>query len=41
MCIRDRYTENGRVNTSEIAKYFHVSIDAAANRGKWLGYLEW
>ncbi len=39
--IMDKYTENGRVNTSEIAKYFHVSIDAAANRGKWLGYLEW
>lgn len=39
--IMDKYTEGNLVNTSEVAKYFHVSIDAAANRGKWLGYLEW
>lgn len=29
------------VDTSQIASYFHVSIDAAATRGKWLGYLKW
>lgn len=34
-------TVGNLVNTSEIAKYFHVSVDAAANRGKWLGYLKW
>lgn len=39
--ILDENTKGNLVNTSEIANYFHVSIDAAANRGKWLGYLEW
>lgn len=39
--IMDQYTEGNFVNTAEVAKYFHVSIDAAANRGKWLGYLKW
>ena len=39
--IMDKYTDGNWVDTSEIAKYFHVSIDAAANRGKWLGYLIW
>lgn len=34
-------SEGNIVNTSAIAQYFHVSVDAAANRGKWLGYLEW
>lgn len=29
------------VNTANIAKHFNVSIEAAANRGKWLGYLQW
>lgn len=29
------------VNTAQIAQYFHVSVYAASNRGKWLGYLEW
>ncbi len=39
--IMEKYTCGNLVNTLEIAKYFHVSIDAAANRGKWLGYLKW
>lgn len=39
--IMDRFTNGNLVNTSKVAEYFHVSIDAAANRGKWLGYLEW
>lgn len=39
--IMDQNTEGIMVNTSEIAKYFHVSVEAAANRGKWLGYLKW
>lgn len=37
----DKHTEGNLVNTYEIAKYFHVSVDAAANRGKQLGYLRW
>lgn len=39
--IMDQNTEGITVNTLEIAKYFHVSVEAAANRGKWLGYLKW
>lgn len=30
-----------KVNTSKIAEYFHVSVEAASNRGKFLGYLKW
>lgn len=37
----DKYTENGEVNTRKIAEFFGVSELAAANRGKWLGYLVW
>lgn len=37
----DEHTEGNMVNTEEIARHFFVSIDAAANRGKWLGYLVW
>lgn len=37
----DEHTEGNMVNTEEIARHFCVSIDAAANRGKWLGYLVW
>lgn len=39
--ILDRYTTGDMASTSSIAEYFHVSVDAAAYRGKWLGYLEW
>ena len=39
--VMDAHTDGDLVNTSEVAKYFHVSVDAAANRGKWLGYLKW
>lgn len=39
--VMDRNTKGNMVDTSEVAKYFNVSIDAAANRGKWLGYLRW
>ena len=31
----------GIINIQEIANFFNVSIDAAINRGKWLGYIEW
>lgn len=40
--IMDKNTnDNNIVNTLEIAEYFGVSISAASNRGKFLGYLEW
>ena len=39
--VMDQYTEGNIVDTSAVAKYFHVSIDTAANRGKGLGYLRW
>ncbi|MDO5540722.1 MAG: ImmA/IrrE family metallo-endopeptidase [Eubacteriales bacterium] len=29
------------VDTSEIAEFFNVSVEAASNRGKFLGYLRW
>lgn len=39
--IMEQHTDGNIVDTAKIAEYFHVSVDAAANRGKWLGYLEW
>lgn len=39
--IMDKYTKGNFVDTKKIARYFNVSENAAANRGKWLGYLEW
>ena len=39
--IMDQNTVGNIVDTSAVARFFHVSIDAAANRGKWLGYLRW
>ena len=39
--IMDKYTDGLCVSTSNIADYFGVSIQAAVNRGKWLGYLSW
>lgn len=39
--ILDKYTEGDIVYTTKIAKEFNVSVNAAANRGKWLGYLQW
>lgn len=39
--IMEQNTRGSLVDTSAIARYFNVSIDAAANRGKWLGYLRW
>ena len=32
--IMAQNTEGNIVDTAEIAKYFHVSVEAAANRGK-------
>lgn len=39
--ILDICTTGNWASTSGIAEYFHVSVDAATYRGKWLGYLEW
>lgn len=39
--ILDKYTEGNVVDTSKVAQEFNVSVNAASNRGKWLGYLQW
>ena len=39
--IMDKYTEDDIVYTHKIAEEFNVSVNAASNRGKWLGYLQW
>ncbi len=39
--IMDKYSEGNTVFIGKVADYFHVSVDAASYRGKWLGYLEW
>ncbi len=39
--ILDKFSEDNYVLIAKVADYFHVSIDAATYRGKWLGYLEW
>lgn len=39
--IMEKYSVGNKVRTDEIANYFGVSVSAASNRGKFLGYLEW
>lgn len=39
--IMDRYTKGNIVETGKIAEFFGVSVSAASNRGKFLGYLQW
>lgn len=39
--IMEEYTTGNYVDTLKIAEYFNVSVDAASNRGKFLGYLRW
>lgn len=39
--VMDQYTTGSKVKTSMIAEHFNVSVNAASNRGKWLGYLRW
>lgn len=39
--IMDQFTEGNIVETGKIADYFKVSVSAASNRGKFLGYLQW
>lgn len=39
--ILNSVAEGDMVDTSKIAEYFNVSVEAASNRGKFLGYLRW
>ena len=39
--VLNKVAEGNMVDKSKIAEYFNVSIEAAANRGKFLGYLRW
>ena len=39
--IMDQYTVGREVETDKVADYFGVSVSAASNRGKFLGYLQW
>ncbi|MDL2302178.1 ImmA/IrrE family metallo-endopeptidase [Lachnospiraceae bacterium OttesenSCG-928-D06] len=39
--IMDKNTSGNMVETGKIASYFGVSVSAASNRGKFLGYLQW
>lgn len=39
--VMDSCTNGNIVDTAKIAEYFHVSVEAASNRGKWLGYFVW
>ena len=41
LAVLHKVAEGNMVDTSKIAEYFNVSIEAAANRGKFLGYLRW
>lgn len=37
--IIEKFSEGNRVNMTDVANYFNVSVSAAINRGKFLGYL--
>jgi len=37
--VMNRYSEGNSVDMSKVARFFNVSISAAINRGKFLGYL--
>lgn len=39
--VMDKNTKGTIVETEKIADYFGVSVSAASNRGKFLGYLQW
>lgn len=39
--VLDKYTNGVSVDVYSIANYFNVSITAATNRGRFLGYLQW
>lgn len=39
--MNENYDGNGVYNMEKVAQYFKVSIEAATNRGRWLGILAW
>jgi len=39
--VLEENTKDGRIDISNVAEYFNVSVDAAANRGKFLGCIKW
>ena len=39
--VMNENLDGNKVMTSKIAEHFHVSVEAASNRGKFLGYLKW
>lgn len=39
--VMNENLSGNKVNTSKIAEHFNVSVEAASNRGKFLGYLKW
>lgn len=41
MNVAEKNLDNNRYNLEPISKHFDVSIDAVANRGKWLGIFRW
>lgn len=41
LTLEENYTGNNSYNMGPVANYFNVSLDAAVNRGRWLGYLAW
>lgn len=41
LTVLKRIADGNVVDTSKIAEYFNVSVEAASNRGKFLGYLRW
>ena len=38
--LRENY-DDGFFDLEDIANYFKVSLEAARNRGRWLGFFEW
>lgn len=39
--IAKKHLKDGVYDVEKIAKYFEVSIDAAKNRGRWIGLFSW
>ena len=39
--MKNNIEDGNLVNTQSIANYFNVSVEAASNRGKFLGVLQW
>lgn len=39
--VMNENLDGNKVMTNKIAEHFNVSVEAASNRGKFLGYLKW